>query len=316
MLPLPRPSRAPRGRLQLATGALAGVIAFASGCATAPRAAHSDAAAGTQQGTAGPQTYVPQGADGYHAPPGASASPITDRFALRASFELAAARTFLRLDPTGEPYGGTPLAGEHDLGLARTNPEGRLELMFRMRSRNRMRVDYLELNRAGDATPATPIIFGNAIFAPNQDLHTALDWKVMGFTYTYAFLQTDRFELGAGLGVHLLQASVNANAQTQLASYQTSSAGALPTVALDGAWRISRRFAFTGRAQYFGATIHGLTGSFADYHGDFQYRWRAPFAVGLGYSYTRMNVQAVTGGTLGRLALAVQGPEAFLRISF
>lgn len=254
-------------------------------------------------------------ADGY-APPGGIASPITDHFDLLVAYFPAMVHTRLRLDPTGTPYGGTALSGENDLGLARNNPDGLLELTFRMRERNRMRVDYFQLDRSGNVLIGRTVVFGNETFDAGNAVQTTLDWKMMGFTYTHAFIQTERFEFGAGLGLHLLDADVTGSDPTLVESHETSRAGAFPTVAFDTMWRISRRFAFTGHGQYFGTTVSHVSGSLGEYHGDFQYRWSAPFAIGVGYSYIRASFGTATGSTPGRLTLAAQGPEAFVRVSF
>ncbi|MGH8261611.1 MAG: hypothetical protein ACREUG_18185, partial [Steroidobacteraceae bacterium] len=123
-------------------------------------------------------------------------------------------------------------------------------------------------------------------------------------------------EAGAGLGIHLIDADATGSVPATHQSHEASEAGAFPTLALDAMWRISSRFAFTGRGQYLGGTVHGYSGAYGDYHADFQYRWRAPFAVGLGYSYTRASFQAVKGSNPGRFAMSVAGPEIFARASF
>ncbi len=261
-------------------------------------------------------------ADGYSAgdtyvpPTREIGNPITDRLALRISYTQATAHTTLRIDPTGVPYGGTTLSGERDLGLASTNPDGRVELMLRLGGRDRIRVDYLQLNRTGDALLTRTVVFGNQTFLANEEAVSSLNWKQMGFTYTHAFLQTRSVEVGAGLGVHLISADVIGSVPVTFQSHETSSAGPFPTIALETMWRISSRFAFTARGQYLGATTHGLSGSLGDYHGDFQYRWWSPFAIGIGYSYTHANFESITHATPGRIVLSVAGPELFVRVSF
>lgn len=281
------------------------ILALAAAC-FAPSAAGADGYTAADSRTS---------ADGY-APPGGIASPITDHFALLVAYIPLAAHTRLRLDPTDTPYGGTPLSGENDLGLTRNNPDGLLELTFRIRERNRMRVDYLQLDRSGNVVLGRTVVFGNETYAAGNAVQTQLDWKMMDFTYTHAFIQTDRFELGAGLGVHLLDADVTGADPTLVENHETARTGAFATVALETMWRISRRFAFTAHGQYFGTTINGVSGSLGEYHGDFQYRWRPPLAIGVGYSYVRASFETVTGSTPGRIALAVEGPEAFVRVSF
>ncbi len=292
------PRTVPRPRLRAA--ALA-VVPAALVCLSA------GGSAAAADGYAPQDTYLPRSRE--------IGSPITDRLALRVSYVPATVHTTLRVDPREVPLGGTTLSGERDLGLAESNPDGRVELTVRMGKRNRLRVDYLQLDRSGDALLAHTIIFGNQTFLANEEAHTSLDWKTMGFTYTYGFVQTSRFEVGAGLGMHLIQADAIGSVPATFQSHETSESGPFPTIALEAMWRISRRFAFTGRGQYFGGTTHGYTGSLGDYHGDFQYRWRSPLAIGIGYSYTRASFESVTHGTPGRFTMSVAGPELFLRAS-
>ena len=255
-------------------------------------------------------------ADGYVPQEGEGTNPITDRFYLRATFWRASVRTQLRIDPTGNPYGGTSLSGENDLGLPERDNQGRVELMFRLRERNRFRVDYLLEDRSGQVTLPRTVVFGDQTFPPGTTVQSTLNWRMMGFTYTHAFLQTEHFELGAGLGVHLIDADAIAQTPDLLQRHETSVAGAWPTLAVDGIWNISRRFALTARGQYLGTDVNKFSGSLADYHGDVQYRWKRNFAVGLGYSYIRASYESQSNGTPGRLVLALSGPEMFVRISF
>jgi hypothetical protein len=254
-------------------------------------------------------------ADGY-TPSHDPSSPITDHFYLRVSYFHPALNTTIRADPAGKPYGGTQLSGEDDLGLPSKDNQARMELMFRLRERNRIRVDYFQENRSGSTVLTRPIVFGDETFAAGSQTETTLNWKMMGFTYTRAFLQTPRFELGAGIGLHLIQADGIGSVPATFQRHETSVAGAWPTIATDGIWRISRRFAFTARAQYLGVSVNGLAGSLGDYHGDVQYRWRSNFAIGLGYEYIRGSFQSNSFGTPGLFMLSAGGPEAFLRVSF
>jgi hypothetical protein len=260
-----------------------------------------------------PQQTTADGITSFH---GEMPSPITDHFYMRVGAFLATNTTRLRIDPTGMPYGGTPLSGEHDLGLSSKETQARFELMFRLRERNKLRVDYFQLNRTGDKTLSQPIIFGNQTFAASDEVITELDWRMMGFTYTRSFLYTDRFELGAGLGVHLLDADARGSVPATLQNHETSAAIGVPTLALDGVWRISRRWAFTARGQYLRATISDSSGSLGDYHADIQYRWAPPFAVGVGYSMIRASYDSPSQNNPASFALSFQGPEIFARISF
>ena len=121
--------------------------------------------------------------------------------------------------------GGTALSGTRDLGFKPSENDGLAELMFRLRDRNRIRADFLELDQSGTTTLARPIVFGNEIFNRGDTVQAALQWRVMGLTWTYAVIQNDRFELGAGVGVHLMDLDVRGDVPSRFASYEASDRG-------------------------------------------------------------------------------------------
>jgi len=241
-------------------------------------------------------------------------SPITDHFFLRASFIHNSVGTELRLDPPGRPAAGTVLSGVPDLGFRAAENDGLVELMFRLRDRNRIRADFQELDQAGTMTQQHPIVFGDQVFNKGDALSTALQWRVMGITYTYALIQNDRFELAAGIGVHAMDLDVRGTARS--ASYETSTAGALPTPALESALRITRRISVTARAQYLHLARNGTSGVLSDVHADAQFRLASNFSIGAGYSLLRLKLATVSAANPGLLGLRLSGPEIFVRASF
>jgi len=243
------------------------------------------------------------------------ASPITDHFALRVTYFPASIDSELRLDQqAGLP--GTDLKVEDDLGMPDSEPQGRTEMIIRLRERNRLRVDYFKLTRHGDKVIDRTLNFGDQTFNVNDRAQTLIGWRQLGFTYTRSLLRTERFELGAGLGIYLVEAKAQGEVTARNVREQAEGVGAFPTIALDGTWRISRRWSFNGRAQKFTAHYDQFNGSLADYHGDVQYRWRKNFALGLAYSSLRVNLDVDSSNFAGRFKQNVTGPEFFIRASF
>ncbi len=242
-------------------------------------------------------------------------SPITDRFYVRGTFFSSSVRTSLRVDNSGN-LPGTLVSAESDLGLRNRVYQGRMELMFRLRERNRLRVDFFESDRNGQKVLTRPINFADQTFLVNDLALTSLDWRMFGLTYSYSLLKRERFELGVGLGAYLLQGEARGRVPARQLSQDVSGVAAFPTIALDGTWRISTRFAFVARAQYLRATVHNFSGSLGDYHGDLQYRWRPNFALGVGYSELKPSLSIHGGSFPGVVDLSVRGPEAFFRVSY
>jgi hypothetical protein len=243
-------------------------------------------------------------------------SPITDKFALRASYFHGSTETDLRLDEPGVPLSGTALSGSRDLGFKSADNDGLVELMFRLRDRNRISADFLELDQAGTTTLNRPVLFGDQVFSPGDVVNSSLQWRVLGLTWTYAFILNDRFELGAGLGVHLMDLDVRGVVPARFASYETSISGALPTPALESAVRITKRISLTARAQYLKTTLNGTSGVLGDFHADAQFRVIPNLAFGAGYSLLRLDLNSITVSNPGLVNIRLRGPEVFVRASF
>jgi hypothetical protein len=251
-----------------------------------------------------------------------TASPITDHFFVRASFFSPKLNTQVRADPTNPTTPGmmgTSLNGEEDLGLPDKLNKGRVEFMFRLRERNKVRVDYFDADRDGNAVLANDTVFRDSTFLAGLATETALDWKQFDITYTYSFIRNDRFEVGTGLAVYFVQLNVMMSQPQPFAitvHQEVSSAGAFPALPLDATWAISKRWAATARLAYLRANFHAAEGWYSDSHADVQYRWNRYLALGLGYTSTRTSLTSRTGVNPGRVDMGLRGPEAFIRFSY
>ena len=245
------------------------------------------------------------------------ASPITDRFALRVSYFAPTVDTFLRLDRT-TGQAGTELLVEDDLGMNDKPNQARAEMIIRLRERNRLRVDYFKLTRYGDKILDRAINFGDETFQVNERAQTMIDYRSLTLTYTRSLLYFDRFELGAGLGISLLETKAKGEVVARNVREQEDAVAPFPTFALDATWRISKRWSLNVRGQTFTANLDDFDGSMSDYHRDIQYRWRKNFTVGLGYQTLQIKAQTtdVTADQPGRFDQKISGPEFFIRASF
>jgi hypothetical protein len=247
---------------------------------------------------------------------GAPPSPITDHFVFRVDQLQGSVSTNGVVYDPALSSSGTPFSAENDLHLTPRAHQLRAELLFRLRTRNKLRVDMWELNRKGVAAPTFPITYGGNVFQVTDVVNTRLDWRQVDLTYTYAFIRRSSFELAAGLGLHLLQTEAEARVLARRVREDFSASGPFPTLALDTTWRISQRFAFEGRAQYLKVTVSSVSGSMADYSGNFQYRWKPNLAVGLGYRSQQVHIAVRNNNPNGQLDLKLAGPALFLRASF
>lgn len=246
------------------------------------------------------------------------ASPITDHFYIRAAYYAPRFKTDFRVDPSIAPPGttGTPVNAENDLGLAHRQQQGRVDFMFRLRERHKVRVDYYEANRSGSQVLANDVVFGNQTFPAGQLAQTTFDLQQFDITYTYSFIRNNRFEVGSGLGVYFLQLDVIGNVPSQGLRQEVSAATPFPALPLDGIWCISTRWAATARTAFLKVNHHNLSGRYWDTHADVQYRWLANFVVGAGYASIRTDLTHQGGSFPGVVNMTISGPELFARFSF
>ena len=266
-------------------------------------------------------TQVPPASfvSGEEAPPPpplpADPSPITDHLALEALYYWGRVSTTGQFN-SGTGVVGTRLSAENDLGLTNQAYQPRFELMFRLRPRHRLRVDFFDLRRNGSTVLGNTILYGDQTFQATQPLQSTINWRQMDLTYTYSFLRGERYELGAGLALHLLEAEAIAQVPGTPQRVDYSQAGPFATVALDGTSLIARRWSLNARANYMHLTVSNYTGELEIFHADAQYRWRRNFALGLGYDYSRAEVDVRNRDPSGLVQLAINGPQLFLRISY
>ncbi|HEY4881543.1 MAG TPA: hypothetical protein VIH80_05135 [Steroidobacteraceae bacterium] len=267
-------------------------------------------------GAAAAAPVVPPAADDYLPPPPLPvASPITDHFALRAGFFWGSVSTFGRFDSATGVL-GTPFTAEHDLGLTDQARQPFVEIMFRLEDRNRLRVDFIDMRRAADRNIDRNVQYGDVLFLVDNPVHSEFDWRQTDLTYTYSFLRGERYELGAGLGIHLLQVDATADIPNTPQYADFSGAGPFATLALDGTWRISQHWALSARGNYLKLNIDGQSGTYGQYHSDVQYRWKRNLAFGVGYEYEDIQLDIRHQDPSGVFKLRFNGPEVFARLSF
>jgi hypothetical protein len=256
---------------------------------------------------------------GAPLPPGkrAAASPITDHFYIRVAYYTPQMRTNFRVDPSGPPGAmGTPLNAENDLGLPSRVYKGRVDFMFRLRERSKVRVDYFQADRSGSKTLTENVVFNNETFAAGQLAVSSFDWQQFDVTYTYSFIRNDHFEVGTGLAVYALQIDAVGAVPAQFQREEVSAATPFPALPLDLTWAISSRWAATARGAYLKVDLSGFRGWYADLGEDLQYRWNPYLTLGVGYAAIRTSLNRSGGSFPGGIGMSISGPQAFLRFSY
>ncbi|HYJ41109.1 MAG TPA: hypothetical protein VEW08_09975 [Steroidobacteraceae bacterium] len=263
------------------------------------------------------------------------ASPVSDRFFVRMSAFGASPETNLRVDPTSPavfiippppapqvpinlPPPGTELVAEEDLGLDDQIEQARMEFDIRMGERNHLRIDYFKIARFGEVIVTDPIDFGDSTFDTDDIVRTNFDWRVLSLTYTYSLFKAERFEAGAGIGVHVIEAHAEMKQPGTLNNEKFDEVAPFATIAFNASYRISKRWSITARGQTFEYSKDEITGRLSDFHGDIQFRWHKNLAVGIGYTQLRYELEREPepSNKPALFDMSVPGPEIFFRASF
>jgi hypothetical protein len=245
------------------------------------------------------------------------ASPITDHFAVRVMYYRPSVSTTARYD-NDAGTAGTTFNGEDVLGLQKNRNQGWIDLMFRMTARHRIQAQFYQLKRSGDAVLSQTLDFGNHTFQPTDGrILSSMELRQLNLTYTYSVLRQERFELGVGLGIHLLQLDGTLDAPATFKREHLNAAGPYPALGGDVTWRFTRRFSASAAAHYITFSSGGKSASSLDWNAEVQFRAQRNLAVGLGYAGTSYRVDSSDPKFfLGYVKLHYQGPELFLRASF
>ncbi len=256
------------------------------------------------------QAAAPAHADDY-------LSPTDERVRLSLGVEHLSNTTNMQLDSSaGVP--GTPINAESALGLDSSDFEPKFQAMIRVGERHRLRFDYFSLDRTGQTTLTSLIVFKDALLQVGDPVQTTLSLRTLGITYEYSFIHREKFELAATFGINDTDLSARARVATETRHVNETEdqAGPFPTFGLDSTYVLSKRFYVDARAQYFRMAVDHLTGSVGFYEFAALYRYRPNISLALGYTATRADVESRQPRTGGYFDLDSKGPEAFFRVYF
>jgi hypothetical protein len=256
------------------------------------------------------QVAAPAHADDY-------LSPTDERVRLSLGVEHLSNTTTMRLDSSaGLP--GTPVDAENDLGLDSSDFEPRFDAVVRVAERHRLRFDYFTLDRTGQTTLTSPIVFRDAVLQVGDPVETTLSLRSLGISYEYSFIHREKFELAASFGINDTDLSARARVATETrhVDQMEDQAGPLPTLGLDSTYVISKRFYLDGRVQYFKLSVDHLTGTVEYYEFAALYRYRPNISFALGYTSAKADIDSRQTKTSGYFDLNSKGPEAFIRVAF
>jgi hypothetical protein len=244
-------------------------------------------------------------------------SPTDERVRLSLGAMHLSNTTDIRVD-SSTGVQGTPINAESILGLNSSDFEVKFQAMVRVDAVNRLRFDYFTLDRTGQNTPTTPIIFRDVILQSGQPVESSLSMRLLGITYEYSFIHNEKFELAVAASINDTDISAEARQATQNVhvTQTENAAGPFPTLGLDSTYVISKRFYIDARAQYLKVAIDHVDGSLGFYELDALYRLRPNVSIALGYTAVKAILDSRKPTDSGYFDFDTKGPELFVRVAF
>src|ERR1700722_7602919 len=118
-------------------------------------------------------------------------SPTNERVRLSLGVMRVSSTTDIQLD-SNQGVPGTPINAEKDFGLDSSDAEPKFQAMVRVGERHRLRFDYFTLDRTGETTLTSPILFRDVVLQPGNPVETSLSLRTLGISYGYSFIHREK----------------------------------------------------------------------------------------------------------------------------
>jgi len=200
----------------------------------------------------------------------------------------------------------------------------RLDAMWRIKGKHSVRAMYFTNTRSATNELTRDVNFGDETYPIGAVTTARSELEVLQVSYDYVFRRRDNYELGAGIGVHMLDASLGldatvtgggGSASTELKE-SGSTAAPLPVLALRGTWVLPHDFYATALAQYFYVDYGDYTGSLSDLKATIVWQATPHLGIGLGYNDFRFKFRLDKDRFDGKLKWNYGGAMAFVSVMY
>jgi hypothetical protein len=250
---------------------------------------------------------------------------VPHRFSLKLGGFLPSVTTTAQFSSPSAP--GTEIPLENKLGLTRHTQNFEIEGTWRLGQKQLLTLDYFQFGRSGSRSITDSIQFDSIAYT--GDLNASSGIHYYGVTYRYYFWRHTEWELGAGLGLDVLQ--MNASLAFRVAatgggggSFADSAkksggfTAPAPMLGIYGDWEFVPRFFLRGTLQYlYINSVESYGGYVSDDRLAVEWYPLHNYGFGLGYHYIDLGITKTfsTGQEL-KLNYQIQGAAFYLSAAF
>ena len=223
--------------------------------------------------------------------------------------------TNIRVDGTGGLGLGTEIDLENDLGLDEELTTYRIDAQWRFFDRHRLNFSFFDLTRDATTSLRRNTQIGDILFPTGDILNSKWEHKVYVASYTWSFLQTNKYEVGLNIGAHVTRLKLQVAGQGILGFNAEVDAVTvpLPVLGLTGAYAFTPKLVLKPAAGVFYLKIDEWEGSLVNFDLDLEYNAWKYVGFGIGYNYFRLNIDLEAERFHGSAEYQYHGFKFFLK---
>lgn len=190
---------------------------------------------------------------------------------------------------------GVDVDVEDALDFDTTTTAFRTDAYWRFTRNKRHRVDFtwFSLRRSGRTTLGRDLEFGDTVFPLGSTVKSSFDFDIYKGGYSYSFLQDDRVDLAASVGLYIAPISFDITATGAFTGQDESDVTApLPVVGLRADFAITPKWFLRTSAEAFYLEIDNYKGAIVDFQAAVEYAAFKHVGFGLGFDILHVSVEA------------------------
>ncbi len=224
--------------------------------------------------------------------------------------------TNVRLDGTG-PFGlGAELDLEDDLDLKEDVSSYRIDVEWRFFDRHRLNFTFFDLSRDATSTltkdisiPTTP----PTDFVIGDTVDSLWDWKVYAVSYTWSFLQTNKYEVGLNIGAQITDIAIGIRLLGGAVEEFEAVTAPLPVLGFTGAYAFTPKLILRSNVGGFYLAIDDFEGSVVNFDLDLEYNAWKYMGFGIGYNFFRLDLDVTADNFRGTAKYQYNGFKVFIK---
>jgi hypothetical protein len=238
-----------------------------------------------------------------------------DRFYLGLGFYRPNMDTRIRINDANTGISGTLLNLEDDLDLNDRKSQITLDAHFRFAKRHAVEFEYVKLKRTDESNVGFVIDYDGRVIDISEDVETTFNTEVYRLAYRFSFINSEKMELSAAVGLHVTDLKIGLNVVGEEADFNDVTAP-LPT--LGGAWKyhFNDQWTFHIRGEWLDIKIDNVNGKLTSGLAEVSWFPAKHFGVSLGYNIWDLSVTATRNDLTGRVEYKYDGPKLTLKTRF